>query len=184
MAKKHRSRRGKAGANTPPGFVRGSTLPGTIGDALGTTTVESAQAAFGTDIGTGAAAAAAMESREVPSDASIFKWAALPQRKPRDRRTRRGKHSRVQWRYDQGAVGKKKKKKKTARKTGNRTKKDDAKLIAMLENLSVNATGQTQVDTAALTGLLAGLKLRGQTQVDAALTGLLAGLKLGSKTSK
>ena len=162
MGKKQRSSRGKAGANTPPGFVRGATLPGTTGAALGATTAQSAQAAFGADIGTGAAAAAAMESREVPSDASIFKWAALPQRKPRERRTRRGKHSRVQWKYGQDVVGKKKKG-KTARKPGKRTKKEDAKLIAMLENLSVNARGQTQVDAAALTGLLAGLKLGSKT---------------------
>lgn len=145
-----------AGKGTPPGFTRGETLQGTEGPNLGTSNAASAKSAFGVDLGSSEARSVAMSSRDTSSDSMPFKWTALPQRKPRTRRTRITKYNRVPHNYSKSSVGKKRRKTKRHNKG---SVKAEAELVELINKLSVNPDEQARIDTAALTGFLAGLKI-------------------------
>ena len=155
-----------AGKGTPPGFVRGATMPATVGPALGMSTPASALASFGVDLGSSDLHAITMASRDVPVESDAFKWQPLPQRKLRSRRTRKGKYSNVPPVRSKGTKatagkkpsGKKPKGRATRRRSKTSNKRDD-KLIELLGNLSIDPDEQARIDTAALTGFMAGRKL-------------------------
>lgn len=109
-----------------------------------------------------------MESRDVSTDSTAFKWKALPQRKRRSRRIRKTKHSNVPWVYGKSTVSKKSgvgKKKRAGTQRHHRISTIEVEKIAdLFKGLSTGACAkkQEQIDAAALTGFFAGLKLGSQ----------------------